>query len=77
MSVALRKSIFSGSLGGLCFMDEKFNAEKPIKAIWCVDSETSDEFLIDLNTGAVIARRGNDGKWINPEASNSSSNSDH
>ncbi len=36
-----------------------------IEAIWCHDSETSEEVLINLRTGAIIAKKCN-GKIVDP-----------
>lgn len=36
-----------------------------IRAIWCIDSETSEELLINLKTSEIIAKRV-DGKIIDP-----------
>lgn len=38
--------------------------ETTIEAIWTVDSETGDEYLIDLITNKVLARRGFNGEII-------------
>lgn len=43
-----------------------YTNEKIIRAIWCFDSETSEECLIDLDKNIIIAKRV-DGKIINPE----------
>ena len=40
--------------------------DRIIRAIWCIDSETSEELLIDLDLNAIIAKRV-DGKIVNPE----------
>ena len=42
------------------------NPEGLIRALWCVDAETSEECLIDLDKNCIIAKRVN-GKIINPE----------
>lgn len=36
-----------------------------VRAMWCVDSETSREYLIDLDTQEIIAERV-DGKIVDP-----------
>lgn len=36
-----------------------------IQAIWCIDSETSEECLVDLYTKQIIAKRVN-GKIVDP-----------
>lgn len=36
-----------------------------IEAIWCIDSETSEEVLLDLRTKTIIAKRIN-GKIVDP-----------
>ncbi len=40
------------------------NVDETLDAIWCVDSETGQEVLIDRKTNEVIMRRdrNNDGK---------------
>lgn len=43
-----------------------FNPEGVLRALWCWDSETSEEMLIDLTTNCVIAKRIN-GKIVHPE----------
>lgn len=35
-----------------------------VEAIWCVDSETSEELLIDLLTNKIIARKDKDGNIV-------------
>lgn len=37
----------------------------PIEALWCIDSETNEELLINLATSEVIAKRVN-GKIVDP-----------
>jgi hypothetical protein len=37
-----------------------------IHALWCVDSESSREFLVDLDTSEIIAERVA-GKIVDPE----------
>jgi len=37
-----------------------------IRAIWCWDSETSEEVLVDLDKNEVIAKKV-DGKIVNPD----------
>ncbi len=36
-----------------------------LRALWCVDSETGEEYLVDIDTNTVIAKR-RDGKIIDP-----------
>ncbi len=36
-----------------------------LRALWCVDSETGEECLVDLDTHTVIAKRRN-GKIVDP-----------
>lgn len=36
-----------------------------IYAIWCIDSETSEELLVNMDTNQVIAKRV-DGKIVDP-----------
>ncbi len=38
-------------------MDEKFDSEKTLDAIWTRDAETGDYVLIDRITNVVIIRR--------------------
>lgn len=33
-------------------------------AQWVVDSETSEQFLLDKNTGRILARKDKDGNWM-------------
>lgn len=40
--------------------------DRIIRAIWCVDSETQEELLIDIDKNEVIAKREN-GKILNPD----------
>jgi len=44
-----------------------FDPNKVIRAIWCVDSETSDEVLINLATNEILMRRTHEKELINPE----------
>lgn len=48
-------------------MDNYLLRQQPgyIEAIWCVDSETSEECLVNLRTNEIIAKRV-DGKIIDP-----------
>lgn len=41
-----------------------------LRAQWCVDSETSEECLIDIDNNVVIAKRV-DGKMREPDAKSS------
>jgi len=43
-----------------------FNPEGILRALWCFDSETSEELLIDLDKNCIIAKRV-DGKIVHPE----------
>lgn len=43
----------------------RLNSTRFIRAIWCVDSETSEECLVDLDTKEIIAKRVQ-GKIIDP-----------
>ncbi len=36
-----------------------------LRALWCVDSDTGDEVLIDIDTNTIVAKR-RDGKIIDP-----------
>lgn len=35
-----------------------------IRALWCIDSETSEELLIDLETNKILARKDKDGNIV-------------
>jgi hypothetical protein len=35
-----------------------------LEAIWCIDSETSEQLLINLKTGQVIARKNEKGEIV-------------
>lgn len=35
-----------------------------VRAIWCIDSETSEELLIDLETNKILARKDRDGNIV-------------
>lgn len=50
---------------------EKFDPEKPLNArwVWCVDSESSEELLIDLETNRVIAKKDKEGRIVNENPS--------
>lgn len=41
------------------------NDPEIITAMWCIDSETSEELLLDLKTSKVIAKRVN-GQIVDP-----------
>lgn len=43
------------------------DCEKTLRAQWCVDSETSEQVLLDLETGKVIARKNAKGEIIYAE----------
>jgi len=47
-------------------MDDNKNLDlnKRLNALWCVDSETSEEVLIDLDTNRILARKDRDGNII-------------
>ncbi len=36
-----------------------------LRALWCVDSESGEEYLVDIDTNTVIAKRRN-GKIVDP-----------
>ncbi len=38
-------------------MDEKIDANERIEAVWCRDSETGDDILIDMLTNKIIVRK--------------------
>lgn len=42
------------------------NPEGILRALWCIDSESGEELLIDLDKNCIIAKRV-DGKIVNPE----------
>lgn len=48
-------------------MAEKFNSEELINARWVVDSETGNQYLLDIKTSTVIAKKDKDGVWVNPD----------
>lgn len=48
-------------------MDKKFDSQRPIRAMWCVDSETGERLLIDLESCKVVGKMNADGTWANPE----------
>lgn len=43
-----------------------FDPEKVIKALWCVDSETGEELLVNLATNEVLLRRTKEHEIIKP-----------
>lgn len=47
-------------------MDGKLDPNERLEAVWCKDSETSEEVLIDQFTNKIIARRDKDGKICEP-----------
>lgn len=47
--------------------DKKDFSERTLNAQWAVDSETGQQYLIDLETGQILAAKNNNGEWINPE----------
>lgn len=67
MSRRINSLIFYGTLGGLYCMAEKFNSEELINARWVVDSETGNQYLLDIKTSTVIAKKDKDGVWVNPD----------
>lgn len=44
-----------------------FDPEKVIRALWCVDSETGEELLVNLANNEVLLRRTKEQEIINPE----------
>ena len=42
------------------------NPEKVIRALWCRDSETGEEVLVDLDANKIIAKC-IDGKIVDPD----------
>lgn len=45
-------------------MDDKINPEERVEAVWCVDSETSEQVLIDRLTNKIIARKDRQGNIV-------------
>lgn len=43
---------------------EKLDVNKRIRALWCVDSETSEHYLIDIETKQIYARKDANGDII-------------
>ena len=41
--------------------------ETTINARWCVDSESGEQWLLDVRTGRVLGRKDGCGIWVNPE----------
>jgi hypothetical protein len=48
-----------------------FDQNKIIQAMWCIDSNTGEEILVDLNKSEVLLRR-NKEQIINPDAKETS-----
>jgi hypothetical protein len=44
--------------------DKKIDPNEQVRAIWCIDSETSEELLINLDTNQILARKDKDGNII-------------
>lgn len=40
------------------------DADKRIEAVWCIDSETGEQMLLDLATGQELARKDRNGNII-------------
>jgi hypothetical protein len=40
------------------------DADKRVEAMWCVDSETGEHILLDLQTGQELARKDRNGNII-------------
>lgn len=45
-------------------MDDKINPNERMEAIWCKDSETNEEMLIDRLTNKIIAKKDKDGNIV-------------
>lgn len=45
-------------------MDEKIDPNERVEAVWCKDSETSEEVLIDRLTNKIIARKDDKGNIV-------------
>lgn len=43
---------------------DKSKSEDTLDAVWCVDSESSKWYLLDRNTGFVIAEKDDNGNII-------------
>lgn len=42
----------------------KIDPNERLRALWCIDSETSEELLINLETNEIIARKDKDGNIV-------------
>lgn len=47
-----------------------FNDEETLHAQWVVDSETGEQYMLDLKTGQILAHKNHLGEWTNPEETN-------
>lgn len=45
-------------------MDDKINPNERVEAVWCKDSETGEEALIDCLTNMIIAKKDKNGNII-------------
>jgi hypothetical protein len=45
-------------------MDDKIDPTERVEAVWCKDSETCEEVLIDRITNKIIARKDKDGNIV-------------
>lgn len=44
--------------------DKKVDPNERVEAVWCIDSESGEELLIDLVTSKILARKDKDGNII-------------
>ncbi len=44
--------------------DTKIDPNERIEAIWCVDSETGEQLLIDRLTNKIVAKKDKDGNLV-------------
>lgn len=44
--------------------NKKIDPNERLHVVWCIDSETSEELLIDLNTNQVLAGKDKDGNIV-------------
>jgi len=48
-------------------MGLSFDDEATLEGQWVVNSETGEEYMLDLRTGNILAKKTQLGEWINPE----------
>ncbi len=44
--------------------DTKIDPNERIEAIWCIDSETGEQLLIDRLTNKIVAKKDKDGNLV-------------